>query len=39
MINRHDGIRNKIKEVSVINETDVQTQKQMFEKIGLDFNF
>lgn len=39
MINRHDGIRNKIKEVSVINKTDVQTQKQLFEKIGLDFNF
>jgi len=39
LFNRRDGIRHKIMEVKTINEADVATQKQMYEKIGLEFNF
>ena len=39
LINRQDGIKHKLKEVSLINEDDVQIQQQLFSKIGLDFNF
>jgi len=39
IFNRRDGIRQKMYEVKTINEEDVLTQKQMFDKIGLEFNF
>lgn len=39
MFNRRDGIKTKIKEVKVINEEDVDRQKQLFEQIGLEYNF
>ena len=39
LINRQDGIKHKLREVSVINEKDVATHQEMFQKIGLGFNF